>query len=52
VDEGKSQPKAVGYRRGTLGATRIRTDDDRVAVVGDVVLDVAFQQRPGVEVVD
>jgi len=52
VDEGKSQPEAVGDGRGAFGTACVRADDDGVAVVGDVLLDISLQERAGVEVVD
>ena len=52
MDEGKVEAEAVGNGGGTFGAACIRANNDRVAVVGDVVLDVALQERARMEVVD
>ena len=42
MDEGKGEAEAVRYGRGALGTASVGADDHRVAVVGDVLLDVAF----------
>lgn len=52
MDEGKVRAEAVSDRRRPLGTARIRADDDRIPVVGDVHLDVPLEERPPVQVVD
>ena len=48
--EGHAQP--VCNCSCSFGATGIRTDNDSLLVVRDVVLDILFQQRAPIEVVD
>ncbi len=52
MDQGKGHAEAVGNGGGAFGTACVRADNDCVAVVGDVLLDVALQERVGVEVVD
>jgi hypothetical protein len=52
VDERKGQPEPVGDGCGAFGAACVRADDHGIAVVGDLELDVALQERTRVEVVD
>lgn len=52
VDQGEGHAQAVGDGGGAFGAACVRADDDCLLVVGDVLLDVALQQRADVEVVD
>lgn len=52
VNEGKVESQAVCDGGGPFCAACVRADDDCVAVVGDVMHDVALQERTGKEVVD
>lgn len=51
VDEGKLDAHAVRDGGRTLCTTGVGADDDGILVVGDVRLDVPFEQRPAVQVV-
>lgn len=42
MDEGEGKPETVGYGRGAFGAACVGADDDGVAVVGDVLLNIPF----------
>ena len=52
MDQRERHTQAVRNRSGPLRPAGIRTDDDRLLVVRDMVLDVLLQQRAPVEVVD
>lgn len=52
VDECKLNAKRISHGRGSFGTTSIRTNDDCILVVGDVVLNVLLQHRSPVQVVD
>ena len=52
MDEGKGQSEAVGDGCGAFSAACVGADNHGVAVVGDFELNVALQERAGVEVVD
>lgn len=52
MDQRKRHPQPISNCRGSLRATSIWTDYDRLLEIWDLVLNVFFQKRPPVQVID
>lgn len=51
MNKGKVHAQAVGDSRGPLRTTGIWTHNDSFLVVRNVLLDIAFEQRPTIKII-